>query len=114
MDRKCPSCGNLFWGLSPYDGVPQQPSRLTNHGDRSRFAGVKFAKIQFEERSVAAKALVGLGQRCRIVGLPERVFIVPEPELAWLTENALPYKLIEFVNQDDVLQTLRSAPANSV
>ncbi|MEK7686297.1 MAG: hypothetical protein AAB466_12835 [Verrucomicrobiota bacterium] len=69
---------------------------------------MKFAKIQFEDRSVAAKALVGMALRGRVVGLRDHVFIVPEPALSWLAENSLPYKLVEFLNQDDVVQTLRN------
>ncbi len=69
---------------------------------------MKFAKIQFEDRSVAAKALVGMALRGRVVGLRDDVFIVPEPALGWLAENSLPYKLVEFLNQDDVVQTLRN------
>ena len=69
---------------------------------------MKFAKIQFADRSVAATALVGMAQRGRVVGLRDHVFIVPEPALGWLAENALPYKLVEWLNQDDVVQTLRN------
>ena len=55
---------------------------------------MKYAKIQFEDDQVAAKALVGMAQRGRVVGLRDHLFIVPEPALNWLTENSLPYKLI--------------------
>ncbi len=75
---------------------------------------MKFAKIQFEDRGVAAKALVGMAQRGRVIGLREHAFIVPEPALGWLGENSLPYKLIEWVNQDDVVQTLRNNLAHPV
>ena len=37
---------------------------------------MKFAKIQFEDRSVAAKALVGMALRGRVVGLRDHVFIM--------------------------------------
>ncbi len=75
---------------------------------------MKFAKIQFDDRSVAAKALVGMAQRGRVVGLRDQMFIVPEPALEWLTENSLPYKLIEYLNQDDVVQTLRNNLTHTV
>jgi hypothetical protein len=75
---------------------------------------VKFAKIQFENREVAAKALVGMARRGRIVGLRAHAFIVPEPALQWLLENSFAYKLIEWMNQDDVLQTLRNNLAHPV
>jgi hypothetical protein len=45
---------------------------------------MKFAKIQFESRDVCAKALHGMMQRGRVVGLRDQVFIVPEPALEWL------------------------------
>ena len=75
---------------------------------------MKFAKIQFADRRVAATALVGMAQRGRVVGLRDHVFIVPEPALGWLAENPLPYKLVEWLNQDDVVQTLRNILAHSV
>ena len=75
---------------------------------------MKFAKIQFEDRLSAAKALVGMAQRGRVVGLRDHVFIVPEPALGWLAENSLPYKFIESLNQDDVVQALRINPAHPV
>jgi hypothetical protein len=73
---------------------------------------VKFAKIHFEDDRIAAKALVGMGQRGRVIGLRDHVFIVPEPALGWLAENSLPYRLIAWLNQDDVVQTLRNHPAH--
>ncbi len=76
--------------------------------------GVKFAKIQFEDRGVAAKVLVGMAQPVRVIGLREHAFIVPEPALGWLVENSLPYKLVEWLNQDDLVQTLRNNLAHPV
>jgi hypothetical protein len=75
---------------------------------------MRFAKIQFEDRKVAAKALVGMARQGRVIGLRELAFIVPEPALGWLAENSLPYKLVEWLNQDDVVQTLRNNLAHSV
>ena len=75
---------------------------------------MKFAKIQFEDRDAAAKALVGMAQQGRVIGLREQTFIVPEPALGWLAEKSLPYKLVEWMNQDDVVQTLRDHLAHSV
>lgn len=75
---------------------------------------MKFVKIQFEDREAAAKALVGMARRGRVIGLREYAFIVPESALDWLAENALPYKLVEWLNQDDVVQTLRNNLAHSV
>ncbi len=75
---------------------------------------MKFAKIQFESRDVCARALHGMMQRGKVVGLRDQVFIVPEPALEWLAAEGLPYKLIEMVNQDDVVQTLRNNLAQAV
>ncbi len=75
---------------------------------------MKFAKIQFESRDVCAKALHGMMQRGKIVGLRDQVFIVPVQALDWLVSEQLPYKLIEMMNQDDVVQTLRNNLAQPV
>ena len=92
----------------------QAGQRLTEPKASVSLFVVKFAKIQFEDRSVAAKALVGMAQRGRIVGLRDQTFIVPEPALGWLADNGLPYKLIDYLNQDDVVQTLRNNLAHTV
>ena len=88
--------------------------RLNDLFPSTRVSGVKFAKIQFEDREIAAKALVGMAQRGRVIGLREHAFIVPELALGWLAENSLPYKLVEWLNQDDVVQALRNNLAHSV
>ena len=75
---------------------------------------MKYAKVHFTTREVSAKALYGLMQRGRIVGLRNNTFIVPEPALAWLDEQGLPYELLNYMNQDDVLQTLRDNLAHPV
>ena len=67
-------------------------------------ANVKFAKIQFEDREAAAKALVGMAHQGRVIGLREQTFIVPEPALGGPAEKSLAYKFIEWMNQDDVVQ----------
>ena len=74
---------------------------------------MKFAKIHFPDEQIAAKALVGMAQRGRVIGLRDHVFIVPEPALAWLTENSLPCQLIAWLNQDDVVQALRNNLAHA-
>ena len=74
---------------------------------------MKFAKIHFEDEQTAAKALVGMAQRGRVIGLRDHVFIVPEPALDWLSENSLSYRLITWLNQDDVVQALRNNLAHA-
>src|ERR1041385_4142333 len=56
-------------------------------------AAMKFAKIHFADEKLAARALLGLAQRGRVVGLRDHTFIVPAPALEWLTESSLPYEL---------------------
>jgi hypothetical protein len=75
---------------------------------------MKFAKIQFENRATAAKALVGIGKQSRIVGLRGGAYIVPEPALGWLRENSYNYELLDWLNQDDLVQTLRNNLAHPV
>ena len=75
---------------------------------------MKYPKIQIEDDQIAAKALVEMAQRGRVVGLRDHLFIVPEPALDWLAENSLPYKLITWLNHDDVVQTLRNNLAHAV
>ena len=75
---------------------------------------MKFARIQFESRDICAKALHGMMQRGKVVGLRDQVFIVPAPALEWLTSERLPYKLLEMMNQDDVVQALRNNLAHPV
>jgi len=60
---------------------------------------MKFAKIQFADESSAARALVGLAQRYRVIGLRDRTFIVPEPALGWLSENSLPCTVLTWLNE---------------
>jgi len=75
---------------------------------------MKFAKIEFAADADAAKALHGIMQRGRITGLRDGTFIVPEPALAWLDSQHIPYKVVQHPNQDDVVQTLRDHLANPV
>ena len=68
---------------------------------------MKFAKVEFPSEDAAAKALHGIMQRGRITGLRDGTFIVPAPALEWLDEQRIPYKVVERLNQGDVVQTLR-------
>ena len=68
---------------------------------------MKFAKVEFESESEAAKALYGLMQRGKVTVLRDHSFIVPLPALDWLKEQKIHFKLLEQLNQDNVVQTLR-------
>jgi hypothetical protein len=75
---------------------------------------MKFAKVEFSSDGDAARALHGLMQRGRITGLRDGTFIVPSPALDWLTAEGIPYRLLETLNQDDVIQTIRDHTAHPV
>jgi len=75
---------------------------------------VKFAKVQFASDADAAKALHGIMQRGRITGLRDGSFIVPAPALDWLTQNNIPFRMVETLNQDDVLEAIRDNLAHPV
>ncbi len=75
---------------------------------------MRFAKIEFASDADAAKALHGIMQRGRITGLRDGTFIVPDLALAWLDSQHIPYKVVQHLNQDDVVQTLRDHLAHPV
>ena len=75
---------------------------------------MKFAKVEFALESDAARALHGIMQKGRITGLRDGSFIIPSLALTWLTQNQIPYRLIQTLNQDDVLQALRDNLADPV
>ncbi len=75
---------------------------------------MKFAKIEFPSESAAAKGLCGIMRRGRITGLRDGTFIVPDPALAWLDTEGIPYKIVQKLNHDDVIQTLRGSLAHAV
>jgi len=75
---------------------------------------MKFAKIEFASEADAAKALHGLMQRGKVTVLRDYSFIVPMPALKWLDGQKIPFKLLESLNQDNVLQTLRDHLAHAV
>ncbi len=75
---------------------------------------MKFAKIRFESRAARVRGVSGLMQRAKVVALRGGLFIVPDPALEWLVSQKIPYTLVESLNQDDVVQTLRNTPAHTV
>jgi len=75
---------------------------------------MKFAKVRFESDDVCARALKGLATRMRITVLADETFIVPEAGLEWLKSEALPFQIVEWMNQDNVVQALRDNLAHPV
>ena len=75
---------------------------------------MKFAKIEFGSEADAAKALYGLMQRGKVTVLRDHSFIVPLPALDWLKTESIPFKLLENLNHDNVVQTLRDHFARAV
>ncbi len=75
---------------------------------------MKFAKVRFESDEVCARALKGLATRMQITVLADESFIVPEAGLEWLKTEGLPFQIVEWVSQDNVLQTLRDNLAHPV
>ena len=68
---------------------------------------MRFAKIRFDSDDICAKALKGLAMRTQLTVLADETFIVPEAELNWLKSQHLTFHLVEWVNQDHVVQALR-------
>ena len=68
---------------------------------------MSYAKIEFASDGDAAKALHGVMQRGRITGLRDGSFLVPSAALSWLASEKIHFKLLQSLNQDDVVQTLR-------
>ena len=75
---------------------------------------MKFAKVRFESDDICAKALKGLASRMRISVLRDESFIIPEPGLEWLRSEGLSHQVLQWMNQDDVIQTLRDNLAHPV
>ena len=75
---------------------------------------MKLAKLRFASDEVCAKALKGLASRMRITVLADESFIVPEAGLAWLQSEGLSFQILEWVNQDHVLHSLRDNLAHPV
>lgn len=75
---------------------------------------MKLAKIRFETDAACARALKGLAMRMRITVLADESFIVPEAGIEWLKSEGLPFQILEWVNQDHVLQALRDNLAHPV
>jgi hypothetical protein len=75
---------------------------------------MKLAKIRFDSDEACARALKGLATRMRITVLADESFIVPEAGLEWLRTEGLSFQILEWVNQDHVIQALRDNLAHPV
>ena len=75
---------------------------------------MRFAKIKFETQEDCARALHGLMQRGKVIALRNQTYLVPPPALDWLTSQQIPHHVVEWLNQDDVVQTLRNPVAHAV
>jgi hypothetical protein len=42
------------------------------------------------------------------------LFIVPEPAIAWMNTKNISYELVEWMNRNDVVQTLRDTLTHQV
>ncbi len=75
---------------------------------------MKFARIEFASEDHAAKALHGMMLRGKVSVLRDHSLIVPAPALEWLGEERIPFKLIQMLNPDDVVQARRDSVAHPV
>ncbi len=75
---------------------------------------MKFAKIQFESAEDRVRAVADLMPRAKVVVLRDGLFIVPEPALEGLAAQQVAFTVLQWLNQDDVLQALRNTLAHPV
>jgi hypothetical protein len=75
---------------------------------------VKLAKVRFESDAICARALKGLASQMRITVMSDESFIVPEAGVEWLRAEGLAFQILEWVNQDNVIQALRDNLAHPV
>jgi hypothetical protein len=88
--------------------------QLTKPFGTAIFLGVKFVKIKFESSEEEAKAFHGLIQRGRVISLRDDEFIVAAAALDWLRSQNFTPTILAWLNQDDVLQTVRNSAAHPV
>ena len=75
---------------------------------------MRFVKIEFQTQSQSDKAYLGMAQRGRVICLPNDQFIVAEAALDWLESEGLKPIILQRLNQDDVIQTIRNSRAHTV
>ncbi len=75
---------------------------------------VKLVRIKFELHNEDVKAFHGLIQRGRAISLRDDEFIVPAAALDWLRSQNFTPTILAWLNQDDVIQTVRNSAAHPV
>ena len=75
---------------------------------------MKFAKVKFDSDEVCAEAIHEISRHGQVVMLRGDFFIIPEPAVAWMDSQKISYELVEWMNQDDVVQTLRDTLTHQV
>ena len=75
---------------------------------------MKFARIRFKSRDGAVKAYYALARRSKVISLPQDQFIVAQPALEWLEKEHFSPTVLEWLNQDEVLQAIRNPAAHSL
>lgn len=75
---------------------------------------MKYARISFSSREVAVGAYHELARRGRVVSLPDGQFIVPEPAVKFLQGQGITHHMHEWLNEDNVTQTLRNPAPHPV
>jgi hypothetical protein len=81
---------------------------------RADTVGMRYARISFPSREVAARAYHELARRGRIVSLPDGQFIVPEPAVRFLQTQGLAHETHGWMHEDVVTQTLRNPAPHPV
>ena len=75
---------------------------------------MRYARISFPSREVAVRAYHELARRGRVVSLPDGQFIVPEPAVKFLQGQRIAHQTHEWMNEDNVTQTLRNPAPHPV
>jgi hypothetical protein len=75
---------------------------------------MQMVKIQIADQHQRGKAVVELGRRGKVIGLPEGVLIVPEPALELLRTLKIDYKELGRGGHDYAEKALRDASAAEV
>ena len=75
---------------------------------------MRCAKIKFHSDEVCAEAIHEISRHDQVTMLRGDYFIIPESAVAWLDSQKISYELVEWMNQDEVVQTLRDTLTHQV